>query len=216
MTVLSIGESNQFDELSSKFNNKHELLLVASQHEARPLLAKTSVVFDFIIEEDPSQLQFYTGCTSPVFLNSVKTTLKSIVSDLAPQNVSFFGFNGLPTFLSRPVIEISNPFQHDPAVISWALDGGFEIVADKAGMVTARVVCMIINEGFCAIEDGTAQPADIDMAMKLGTNYPFGPIEWGRKIGLKNVCDVLSSLYRETSDERYLVCDLLREEAKRE
>jgi 3-hydroxybutyryl-CoA dehydrogenase len=219
MTILSIGEASQVEEVRTKFGENHEVLAVVSQHDARPLLGKASIVFDFIIEEDPSQIQFYAGCTAPVFLNSVKASLKSIISDLAPADVQFFGFNGLATFVARPILEISNPYQHDQATLvslMQALDTKFEVTDDRPGMISARVVSMIINEAFCAIEDGTALPADIDLAMKLGTNYPLGPVEWGRKIGLRNVCDVLAALFRETSDERYLVCELLREEANRE
>jgi 3-hydroxybutyryl-CoA dehydrogenase len=121
--------------------------------------------------------------------------------------------------VNRHLLEVSLISETDRAAlaeIASALGTPFEVTADQPGMVSARVVCMIVNEAFCTIEDGTATPANIDVAMKLGTNYPHGPVEWGRKIGLRNVCDVLSALYRETSDDRYMACELLRQEANRE
>jgi 3-hydroxybutyryl-CoA dehydrogenase len=49
--------------------------------------------------------------------------------------------------------------------------------------------------------------------MKLGTNYPFGPFEWGDKIGLNNVVKVLDAVWQYTKDERYKVCPALRKAA---
>jgi 3-hydroxybutyryl-CoA dehydrogenase len=56
-----------------------------------------------------------------------------------------------------------------------------------------------------------ANPKDIDIAMKYGTNYPFGPIEWGEKIGFKNIVTVLDALYHHHHDERYRAAPLLRQ-----
>jgi 3-hydroxybutyryl-CoA dehydrogenase len=219
MTIVIIGEDKAVAECRKKFGDKHQLLHFRSHHDGRPVFAGSSVVLDFIIDEDPSQLQFYSGCPVPVFLNSVKSTLQQLIAVPGLDGVKFFGFNGLPTFVDRPLLELVVANETDRPEISricGELGTEFEIVADSPGMVSARVICMIINEAYCAIEDGTALPADIDVAMKLGTNYPRGPVEWARAIGLRNVCDVLSSLYRQTQNERYRICELLSEEARQE
>ena len=71
---------------------------------------------------------------------------------------------------------------------------------------------MIINEAYYTVEEGTATCEDIDLAMKLGTNYPYDPFEWTQKIGIRNVCQVLSAVFENTKDERYTICPLLRKE----
>jgi 3-hydroxybutyryl-CoA dehydrogenase len=48
--------------------------------------------------------------------------------------------------------------------------------------------------------------------MKLGTNYPYGPFEWSKKIGLKNIAALLSEL--SLTENRYLPAGLLLKEAK--
>jgi 3-hydroxybutyryl-CoA dehydrogenase len=68
---------------------------------------------------------------------------------------------------------------------------------------------MIINEAYLTLEEGIASREDIDLAMKLGTNYPYGPFEWADRIGLGNVVRVLRGAQKETGDERYEVCRLL-------
>ena len=58
----------------------------------------------------------------------------------------------------------------------------------------------------------TASEEDIDLAMKLGTNYPYGPFEWARKIGIKHIYEILEALYEDTKDERYKISPLLKKE----
>ena len=92
------------------------------------------------------------------------------------------------------------------------LETDFEIVEDRVGMVTPRVICMIINEAFYTLQEGTAEKEDIDLGMKLGTNYPNGPFEWAEKIGIKNVYELLESVYEDTKEERYKICPRLKKE----
>jgi 3-hydroxybutyryl-CoA dehydrogenase len=89
----------------------------------------------------------------------------------------------------------------------------FVVVEDRVGMATPRVICMIINEAYFTVQEGTATREDIDVAMKLGTNYPYGPFEWCEKIDIRNVYQLLQSVYQETKDERYKICSLLKEES---
>jgi 3-hydroxybutyryl-CoA dehydrogenase len=79
-------------------------------------------------------------------------------------------------------------------------------------MITPRILFMIINEAFYTLQEGTASKEDIDIAMKLGTNYPFGPFEWCDKIGVEEVVSLLDRMYEDTHDERYKVCALMRTE----
>jgi 3-hydroxybutyryl-CoA dehydrogenase len=84
------------------------------------------------------------------------------------------------------------------------------LVEDRVGLVTPRIVCMIINEACYTLQEGTATVRDIDLGMKLGTNYPLGPFEWANKIGAKNVYETLQAVYEDTKDERYKICPLLK------
>ncbi|MEO5650820.1 MAG: 3-hydroxyacyl-CoA dehydrogenase family protein, partial [Ginsengibacter sp.] len=66
----------------------------------------------------------------------------------------------------------------------------------------ARVISMIINEAFYTLKENVSTKKEIDLAMKLGTNYPFGPFEWAEKIGLENVFNLLKKLSEK--EERYI------------
>jgi 3-hydroxybutyryl-CoA dehydrogenase len=85
-----------------------------------------------------------------------------------------------------------------------------EWVADSPGLVLGRIVCQLVNEAAFALQKGIGSAADIDTAMRLGFNYPRGPLEWGDAIGLDHVLAVLDALHDELGEERYRAAPLLR------
>lgn len=143
----------------------------------------------------------------PVILNSVTTTLHEMKA-----GGELVRINGWPGFLSRNIWEVSG-------LVTDRMTGIFEKlgktplpVADEPGLVTARVISMIINEAYFALEEKVSSRDEIDIALRLGTNYPYGPFEWSRKIGLKNICTLLDKL--GTTDDKYAPSPLLKKEAQ--
>jgi 3-hydroxybutyryl-CoA dehydrogenase len=63
-----------------------------------------------------------------------------------------------------------------------------------ATAVQLRILACIINEAYYALGEGVATAADIDTAMRLGTNYPRGPLAWGEVLGLDVVRSTLRGL----------------------
>jgi len=81
--------------------------------------------------------------------------------------------------------------------------------------IAARVLATIVNEAASAVADAVATPVAIDTAMRLGTNYPSGPLEWGERIGLDHVLHTLDALNAAVPDGRYRAVPLLRQLADR-
>jgi 3-hydroxybutyryl-CoA dehydrogenase len=79
----------------------------------------------------------------------------------------------------------------------------------------ARILAALVNEAAAAVADGAATPQAIDTAMRLGANYPSGPLEWGERIGLARVVKTLDALHAAVPDGRYRVVPLLRSLAER-
>lgn len=83
-------------------------------------------------------------------------------------------------------------------------------VKDAAGLTFPRIVSLIINEAARSLEEGVATAEEIDVAMRLGVNYPQGPLKWADQIGLDEVLAVLEGLQHETGDDRYRPAPLLK------
>ena len=77
--------------------------------------------------------------------------------------------------------------------------------------IAERVVLAIVNEAYRALGDGVASEFDIDRAMQLGANHPFGPFEWARRTGIHEVTVMLDALSDEDADTFRPALKLLRE-----
>jgi 3-hydroxybutyryl-CoA dehydrogenase len=82
-------------------------------------------------------------------------------------------------------------------------------VKDAPGLIFARILSLIINEAARSLDEGVAPAEDIDTAMRLGVNYPSGPLKRADRIGLDDVLAVLEGLQRETGEDRYRPAPLL-------
>ncbi len=130
-----------------------------------------------------------------------------------PEN--FVRINGWPGFLKRRIIEASmkdNDVKTKTEKIFSCFNRNVGWIPDQPGFITARVVAMIINEAFFALGENVSTRADIDTAMKTGTNYPYGPFEWCELIGPSKVFDLLETM--KASNIRYEPAPLLRKEVK--
>ena len=216
MNILVIGNQANLDECKEKFGETHRYTLQQDHHDIEGELHEKDVVFDFSVDDDPYQVEAYTNKPDIVFfLNTTKislTMLSNLVNHQLPSIV--YGFNGLPTFLNREVLEVCslNHNANGLQSICEMLNTKYLVVDDRVGLVTPRIICMIINEAYYTVQEGTASREDIDKAMKLGTNYPYGPFEWCDRIGVHHVYELLEALHEDTRDERYKICPLLKKE----
>lgn len=161
---------------------------------------------DLNFDNTPARIDWLNQLQSPLMvINSVITPLQQI-------QTNFIRINGWNTFLQRPVIEAATINENNkPITEELFLHFGKKTqwVPDIIGLITPRVIASIINEAFFALQENVSTAEEIDIAMKLGTNYPFGPFEWSEKIGLKNIYALLTELSR--SNKRYLPADLLKQ-----
>ena len=215
MHILVIGANHLEAEFRQKFNNEHSFSFVSGYEAVSNPITNAGIVFDYLLCHQPAALAIYQDYPNlVVFCHSVTRSLADIQfqAGFASENY-LFGFNGWPTMVNRAFLEVTlvNPGQKTKLQeICQSLGTEYLGVDDRVGMVTPRVISMIINEAFYTLQEGTATAEDINLAMKLGTNYPYGPFEWVDKIGIKNVYEVLAAVYEDTKDERYKICPLLK------
>ncbi len=216
MKILIIGNDQQVTEFQQKFGHTHKYVVSNNGLVDNESLLDQELVVDFTVDESPENLDLYKDISGlPVLVNIPKTSLSELVYFSGAIECHLFGFNGLPTFIDRDILEVSLHDDADEPVLEEVcgqLNTKHLIVDDRVGMVTPRIICMIINEAYYTLQEDTAQKKDIDQGMKLGTNYPYGPFEWSERIGLQHVYELLEAVYEDTKDERYKICPLLKKE----
>jgi 3-hydroxybutyryl-CoA dehydrogenase len=74
---------------------------------------------------------------------------------------------------------------------------------DIPGLAVMRTVAMLANEAADAVNQGVCTAPDADVAMRLGVNYPLGPLEWASRIGVSALGATLEHLSQAYGEDRY-------------
>ncbi|MBS1142939.1 MAG: 3-hydroxyacyl-CoA dehydrogenase [Proteobacteria bacterium] len=106
--------------------------------------------------------------------------------------------------------------QCDPAAISAATGllqaAGFAVsrFLDIPGLAVMRTVAMLANEAADAVNQGVCSEAAADSAMRLGVNYPQGPLAWADAVGVATIRNVLANLGASYGEDRYRISPLIQ------
>lgn len=203
MKLAVLANESAKQEWQSKPSNAVDIQWVTDVEEL--LTARADAYFHLGFEEDKTSIRQLARLTAPVFINSViEPLIDSELLSAAQENCQLIRINAWPTFLKRDLIElcIADPFD-EPTIkeIFHALGWKYWIVPDVPGMLSPRIIAMIVNEAYYTLLAGVSSKEEIDTAMKLGTNYPYGPFEWSEKIGLQRIRNLLQTL--SAADGRY-------------
>ena len=142
------------------------------------------------------------------------TEIASSVGVNAPRVIGMHFFNPVPVMKLVEVIKgLATSEDTTQRTITLAKQMGKTPIPanDRAGFVSNRVLMPMINEAFYAWMEGVAEPEHIDEIMKLGCNFPMGPLRLADFIGLDVCHDIMMVLYRELGDQKYFPCPKLRQ-----
>jgi 3-hydroxybutyryl-CoA dehydrogenase len=203
MKVFVLADEGRKEELLLKKAAADTQFIFAENFSALTETGSADAFFILTKDIDLERCKAFTQ--KPVFLDASTATLKKLQ---LPGN--FSRIIGWPTFLKREIWEVATENEVMVKNIFDGLQWKYLIVEDVPGLVSARVISMIINEAYFALGDNVSSREEIDLAMKLGTNYPFGPFEWSKKIGLENVYTLLQNL--AATDGRYAIAPLMKNE----
>jgi 3-hydroxybutyryl-CoA dehydrogenase len=172
-------------------------------------MMEADVYIDLLFEWDAERTsRLKQVLPKPILVNSVAWTTKTIGKE-------FIRINAWPTLLRRSITEVAVGGEAQKAEVSTIftnLGWQYQVVPDVPGMITARVLAMLINEAYFTLEAEVSTREEIDTAMKLGTNYPLGPFEWSVAIGLHRVYELLKELSR--TDARYQPAAMMEKEVQ--
>ncbi len=158
----------------------------------------------------------------PVSVPILSSSVSLAVAEQSPWVLHperLIGTSAFPSFAKSRLMEFAPSLRTSKEHLSIAqefcvsLRKEVSVVQDRLGMVLPRILCALVNEAYFALQENISTPQDIDLAMKLGTNYPLGPVEWGEKIGISFIYAVLSGLQNDLGEDRYRVAPLLKQMA---
>ena len=207
MRIVILATEEQKEEITSTKNIGYEndLIFIKSVPEIK---IYTEVDAFFLLHNRLPGFEPESILEKPVIINSVVHTLESVK---LPANYS--RINAWPGFLKRPIWEIASNNKTILGKVFKSLGWNILFVKDEPGFITARVISMIINEAYFALAEDVSTISEINLAMKLGTNYPMGPFEWQNTIGIENIFFLLKKL--SETNKRYLIAPLLEDEFKK-
>jgi 3-hydroxybutyryl-CoA dehydrogenase len=192
MTFVLLASDAQWNILKTR----HSVIEWKRVDNISSFLAEKNVAAYFNLLDDSSDVN-YSNLNAPIFINSVIKTLSAIKT-----NDHVLRINAWQGFLEKEIWEIAGLVSSEVATIIKTLNKKYITVDDEPGFVSARIIAMIINEAYFAKGENVSTEEEIDIAMKLGTNYPYGPFEWGKIIGIHNIHKLLKKLAE--TDQRYL------------
>lgn len=206
---------------SESINNEiKELLSGKAEFTENPeeagMIFNTTNYPEYEKSEELQYIESATPDTIPIFTSSLCISV-SEQCRLQAQPERLIGIGLYDTFSKAKRIEIAPSKITDAAILKNAekflSEAGvnYSVVPDRVGLIFPRIVSMIINEAAQVYNEQIATKEDIDTAMKLGTNYPFGPLEWADRLGVELVYNTLAALQRDFGEDRYRPHPLLKE-----
>jgi len=82
---------------------------------------------------------------------------------------------------------------------------------DSPGFIVNRILVPALNEAVFLVQEGVADPEDIDKAVKLGLNWPMGPLQLLDYVGLDTTLNITQVFMDEFQDSKFRPSPLLRE-----
>jgi 3-hydroxybutyryl-CoA dehydrogenase len=232
--VVILGESPLVEEYSSLCHNRGFSVGIRPERKSGRIptgysrVAKITRSFEIAIEltnldvarkrETLEEISLGLSADAPIMSSCVTVPIEEQGTWISHRE-RLVGLGSLPTFLENSLVELCVLPETDATILKRVHEFIRELGREHAevtggvGLVMPRIICSIINETCFAMAEGVAGSQDIDIAMKLGTNYPHGPVEWGERIGPRHVLGVMDALHKFYQEERYRPSPLLQRAA---
>jgi 3-hydroxybutyryl-CoA dehydrogenase len=187
------------------------------------MLKGADIVIEAIVEDAKVKRELFAKLAQMFSHNEILASNTSSISitDIAAATgpaagrvIGMHFFNPVPVMKLVEVIKgLQTAPQTTERVIALAKAMGKTPIPanDRPGFVSNRVLMPMINEAFFAWMEGVAEPAHLDDIMKLGCNFPMGPLRLADFIGLDTCLHILNVLHKELGEDKYRPCPLLKQ-----
>jgi 3-hydroxybutyryl-CoA dehydrogenase len=102
------------------------------------------------------------------------------------------------------IVEVAKMMGKEPIIVN----------KDTAGFIVNRILILALNEAAFLVEEGIASPEDIDKAIKLGLNWPMGPLALLDYIG-EDTALAISEVLKQELGAKYSPSPILEKMVKK-
>jgi 3-hydroxybutyryl-CoA dehydrogenase len=189
-------------------------------------LSDSQLVIEAATEDPKLKLELYgrvsglVGDSTVVASNTSSISITLLASSIKHQeNVCGMHFFNPPQLM--PLVEIIRGNRTSDRTVQVVRDVsakmGKETVLcrkDSPGFIVNRILVPALNEAVFLLQEGVADPEDVDKAVKLGLNWPMGPIQLLDYVGLDTTLNITQVFMNEFQDSKYRPSTLLREKVR--
>ncbi len=144
--------------------------------------------------------------------SSISITRLASITDRPERFIGIHFMNPVPRMqlveLIRGIVTENTTFDAAKALIA-RLGKTFTVSEDFPAFIVNRILLPMINEAIYTLYEGVGSVESIDTAMRLGANYPMGPLQLADFIGLDTALSVMQLLHEGMADPKYRPCPLL-------
>ncbi len=211
-SVVIVGFGGLSDELAERAEQRYAHVARVENDE---LLDEISLGATIVVDvgdgssdrgEIVAELDGILGEETVFFVDAYATDLAACAKRMRhPERL--VGYGVLASFDGQSAVEIVDSDDVSDEALALAqeffatLGKAIVLVEDAPALFLGRIVGSIVNEAVAAVQEDVASAEDVDLAMRLGTNYPIGPIAWGREIGGRRVARMLQRLAHAEGEE---------------
>ncbi len=186
-------------------------------------VGRAQLVIEAATEDPKLKLELYRrvsehlapGATLASNTSSISITLLASATR-SPENVAGMHFFNPPQLM--PLVEIIRGKKTSDETVKKVRETssklGKETVlckVDSPGFIVNRILVPALNEAVFLVQEGVADPEDIDKAVMLGLNWPMGPLKLLDYIGLDTALGISKVFMDEFEDSKYRPSPLVKQ-----
>jgi 3-hydroxybutyryl-CoA dehydrogenase len=151
-----------------------------------------------------------------IIVSNTSTLSLTKIAEATKRRDKIVGMHFLNPVPKVPLVELIKAFDTSEETVERAKAFAKRIgktsveVYEYPGFVTTRAIVPLLNEAMYILMEGVATAEGIDTAMKLGYNFPIGPLEMADSMGLDEVLAWMETLWKTLGEPRYRACPILR------
>lgn len=201
--------------------DKESIIKRLAWHNDLGSLASCELVIEAVVENEAVKVGVFKALDAILGKDAIIASNTSSISitrlaSCTQRPSQFIGMHFMNPVPLMKLVEIIRGYQTSDLTVSEVKAvaermGKISTLAnDFPGFITNRILMPMVNEAFFTLMEGVAKAEDIDLSMKLGCNFPMGPLELADFVGLDTCLAITEVLHHGLGEDKYRPCPLLR------